>query len=219
MNIANRPEIKIKTVRVPTGPSKDSVYDVLNGVSADWLRRAFHISLPKCEKLLKSVQIKAVTANGVALYDLHKAAEVLVKPKMNLEEHLKDITVDDLPEKLREPFWNAKLKQQRYEKNAGELWRTEAVIQLFGSVLKDAKERMRLINTLAESSLSLSPDQLLGLREIVNDVQGEIYNQIMSLESKTPSSIAELNREFAPDDEIADYVSTTAVGSDDDFEY
>ena len=217
--MTGKPEIKIKTVKVPAAPSRDSVYEVLNGVPADWLRRAFHMSLAKCQARLKGLRVIGVTASGVPLYDLGHAAERLVRPKMDLAEHLQDITVDDLPEKLREPFWNSKLKQQRYEKNAGELWRTEAVIHLFGSVLKDAKERLRLVNTLAENTLSMTPEQLQGLRKIVNDVQGEIYNQIITLESKTPSSIAELNKKFAQDDDDVDYISETAIGSDDDFEY
>ena len=209
---------KIKTVKVPVGPSRESAYAALNGVTVDWLRRAFHMTDQKCKTKLRGLKTIGVTAQGAPLYDLGHAAERLVRPKIDLNEYLKEITVDDLPEKLRETFWNARLKQQRYEKNAGDLWRTEAVIQLFGSVLKDTKERIRLINTLAENTMNLNPEQLRKLREIVNEVQGEIYNQIMSLESKTPSSIAELNKEFGAEDE-ADYVSPTAAGADDDYEY
>lgn len=213
----------IKTVKLPAVASKESAYDALNGVTVDWLRRAFHLGEPACKAKLKGCPIKAMGPYGAPIYDLGVAASYLVKPHVDLKSALKDITVDDLPDKLREPFWNARLKQQRYEKNAGELWRTEAVIALFGSVLKDIKERMRLIADLSEKALGLSPEQLQGLREIVNDVQSEIYNHIMTLESKTPASIAELNEQFAGDAE-PDYVSETAISHDrdygaDDFEY
>lgn len=208
---------KIETVKVPVGPSKESAYNAINGVTVDWLRRAFHMSAATCERKLKGLKPKGVTNLGADLYDFHDACSRLVKPKMDLSEYLSDITVDDLPDKLKEPFWNAKLKQQRYEKNAGELWRTEAVIQLFGSVLKDIKERMKLIADMSEKSLALSPDQLQGLREIVNDVQAEVYKHIISLESKTPASVAELNRELS-DDEEPDYKSPVSF-HDDDFEY
>lgn len=213
------PDFKIKTIKVPTGPSRDSAYDALNGVTVDWLRRAFHMTAAKCERKIRGLPVIAVTKTGTPLYDLGHAAERLVRPKMDLNEHLKDITVDELPDRLKETFWNSKLKQQRYEKNAGELWRTEAVVQLFGSVLKDAKERMRQVNTLAESELGMSPEQREGLAQIVNDVQEEIWKHIENLKSKTPSSIAELNKEFADEDD-ADYESPTVTkGGDDDFEY
>ena len=214
------PVVKIKTAKVPEGPSRESAYDALNGVTVDWLRRAFHLSVPKCEAKLKGLRIIAVTGKGSPLYDLGEAAERLVKPKMDLNEYLADITVDDLPDRLKETFWNSKLKQQRFEKNAGELWRTEAVIQVFGSVLKDIKERMRLINTMAESTLAMDQEQLAGLRQIVEDIQSEVFNHIMNLSSKTPASIAELNIELGEEDE-ADYESPTVTKGreDDDFEY
>ena len=208
----------IKTVKVPEAPSRDSVYAVLNGVPVDWLRRAFHMSARTVERKIKGLKTVGVTAKGVPLYDLGEAAQRLVKPKMDLSEYLEDITVDDLPDKLKEAFWNAKLKEQRYLKNAGELWRTEAVIQLFGSTLKDTKERMRLIPELGEKSLGLTPEQADGLRKIVSRVQEEIWNEIQNLESKTPSSVAELNKTYGAEDD-ADYDSPTAIRADDGFEY
>lgn len=206
---------EIKTVKTPAAPSRESAYAALNGVSVDWLRRAFHMSRPSCESKLRGLKTISVTQTGVPLYDLGEAAARLVKPKMDLEEYLEDITVDMLPDKLKEPFWNAKLKQQRYEKNAGELWRTEAVVAIFGSVLKDMKERMRMINTIAEREMGLSPEQQVSLREIVNDVQKAVYDNIMSLENKTPSSVAELNRKYGEVD--PEYKSATVI--EDDFEY
>lgn len=213
-------EEKDTKTKAPDGPSRESAYAALNGVSVDWLRRVFHLSAPKCESKLRGLRVVAVTNKGVPLYDLGEAAERLVKPKLDLNEYLADITVDDLPDRLKETFWNSKLKQQRFEKNAGELWRTEAVIQVFGSVLKDIKERLRLVNTMAESTLAMDQEQLAGLRQIVEDIQGEVYNHIMNLSSKTPASIAELNNELGEEDEV-DYESPTAIKAreDDDFEY
>ena len=209
---------KIKTVKVPAAPSRDSAYAALNGVTVDWLRRAFHLSTQTTDKKLQGARVIGVTDRGVPLYDLADAAARLIQPKLNLRELLKSVKPDELPDNLREPFWNAKLKQQRYEKNAGELWRTEAVIQLFGSVLKDTKERIRMVTTLAESNLGLTTTQMEKLREIVNSVQGGIHEHIQQLESKTPASIAELNREF--DEDVADYDSpTTPIKSRDDYEY
>lgn len=209
---------KIETIKVASAPSRESAYNALNGVSTDWLRRAFHTTQRKVEEKLKGLRPIVVTSQGVPLYDLGEAAQRLVKPKMDLSEYLSDITVDDLPDKLKEPFWNAKLKQQRFEKNAGELWRTEAVIALFGSVLKDIKERAKMIVTIGERSMGLSADQVEQLREIVNDYQAGVYSHIQSLEEKTPSSVAELNEKYG-EEEDADYASATSIGGDDGFEY
>ena len=208
----------IKTVKAPESPPRESAYAALNGVSVDWLRRVFRMSSRTVERKLTGLRTIAVTGKGVPLYDLAEAAQRLVKPKMDLNEYLSDITVDDLPDKLKEAFWNAKLKEQRYLKNAGELWRTEAVIQLFGSTLKDVKERMRLIPELGEKSLGLTPDQAEGLRKIVSRVQEEVWLQIQNLEPKTPSSVAEMNKIYGAEED-ADYESPTAVRGDDGFEY
>ena len=203
---------KIETVKTPSSPSRESAYNALNGVTIDWLRRVFRMTPSKCELKLRNCRIKSVTPGGVPLYDLGEAAQFLVKPKMDLEEYLSDITVDMLPDRLKEGFWNSKLKQQRFEKNAGELWRTEAVIALFGSVLKDMKERLRMINTIAEREMGLTADQQQTLREIVNDVQAECYKHILALENKTPSSVAELNKNYGDEE---DYGKV----DEDDFEY
>lgn len=217
--MSNNYPIKTRAVKVQEAPTMDSAYSVMNGVGIDWLRRVFHLTPKKCEEKMRGARIVGTTTRGTALYDIGEAAERLVKPKLDLREYLKDITVDDMPDHLKESFWNAKLKQQRWEKNAGELWRTEAVVHLFGSVLKDIKDRMRLISTVAENELGLSPKQLHDLNGIVNDIQSQIYEDIMSINSKTPSSVAELNKQYG--DEEPDYESPTAMkdDDDDDFEY
>lgn len=202
------------------GASSEEAHEILGGVTIEFLRIVFRTSRPVVSAKLKGLRPLRYSPTGKPIYDLAEASARLVESKIDLEEYLKDIKDSDLPEKLRETFWNAKLKQQRFEKNAGELWRTEAVIKLFGSVLKDAKERIRLIVTMSETALGLSPSQLHGLREIINDVQGGIHKSIMDLESKTPSSVAELNKEYGAEED-ADYESPTVTkdGPKDDFEY
>lgn len=118
------------------------------------------------------------------LYDFRQAAAYLVKPVGNLAEQLKSFRVQDLPSHLQAPYWDAMLKRQKYEQVAGNLWRTEDVLDVLGEVFMRIRDSLQLWpETLAEST-DLSDEQRAILIQMVDGLQTEIHGKLVDLPKK-----------------------------------
>jgi len=179
------------------------VHSVLGGVSVPWLMKAFRMGRQTVERKLAGCRPIGQGKHGTPLYDLPEAAAYLVKPRATIEQLLASLKPDELPEKLREAYWNAKLKQQRYEERAGHLWRTDRVIALFSEVLQEIRVKLQIIPDRVDRETGLTSQQLKSLSRIVDEVQDDIYQYILSLKDKryTPSQLGE---EVEPESE--DYI-------------
>src|SRR5690606_1139483 len=89
--------------------------------------------------------------------------------------------------------WNAKLKQQRFEEKAGELWRTSRVIEVISDVLVDLRSRLTLIPDDAERTAGVTRDQRRKIAEIIESIQEDMYQSILNLEKSqfTPNQLGE----------------------------
>lgn len=159
------------------------IHTIAGGVSVAWLMKAFRMGRAKVERKLIGCQPIGTGKHGVPLYDLPDAASYLVNPRIQLKDYLKEIKPEELPERLRETFWNAMLKQQRWEEKAGNLWRTDKVLSVFSEVLQEIRTRLQLIPEDIERAAGLSDKQHRAVTEIVDSVQDEIHKWIVDFAS------------------------------------
>lgn len=180
------------------------VHAVLGGVSVPWLMKAFAIGRQTVEKKLRGCVPVGQGKHGTPLYDLKEAASFLVVPRVGLEEYVKSLKPDQLPERLRDSFWAAKLKEQRWEEKAGDLWRTAIVVSKLTGVLMSMRTRLQLIPEEVERHAGLSPKQRAAVVEVVDDIQSQIHQQLIEFAKKddTRSQIAELGEDEVEDDII-----------------
>ncbi len=180
------------TVNGHKGPDMD-IESVYRGVTVGWLAQAFHLD-PKTVKLrLKECPPLIRRQAGGFVYELDKAAAYLVKPKFDVEEYLKSMSVNDLPTKLQNSYWDAQIKRQKWEEAAGNLWPTEKVVEVFGKFFQTIKYAIQLWPDDLERVAGLTVDQREKLQKALDGLQNELHAQVVELakKTKTKAQIAE----------------------------
>jgi hypothetical protein len=163
-------------VESATLSSKDVSEFLLYGVSVQQLCRIFRMTRQGVENKLRNLRPIELGSHGNPVYDLADAASYLIDPAIDIEEYLRGIKPEKLPDHLRETFWNAKLKRQRYEENAGDLWRTKKVMEVVGELLLDFSNKLNLIPDLVERQTGFSPEQYRLVRAIVDGIREEMVD-------------------------------------------
>lgn len=189
-----RPRVEHFTLRTA------DVQSVVGGVSVPWLMKAFRMGRTTVERKLRGLEPIGKGKHGTPIYDLPEAASYLVNPRVKIEDYIKSIKPDQLPEKLREAYWSAKLKSQRWEEKAGHLWRTERVLERFSDILQSMRQKLQLIPDRVERASGLTNEQRAIVTAVVDDVQDEIYKELVTF-AKTGKTPSQLGEEADPEDE------------------
>ena len=193
------------------------VHSILGGVSVMWLMRAFGMGRQTVERKLRGIKPIGSGKHDTPLYDLKEAAAYLVKPRIQMDSLLKELKPDDLPERLREAYWSAKLKQLRWEEKAGHLWPSPAVIELFSEVLAQIRTRTQLIPDECERVAGLSQRQVEVVRGIVDSIQDDMHKAIQAI-AEGPQSLSMLgiDQEENPDEDARPQVKKRSGRDDSD---
>lgn len=170
------------------------IAEVYGGVSGHWLSQIFGHDKNTIKKKLAAGNCEVVGyRNGGPLYRIAEAAQWLVKPKVDLVSYVKSLRPNDLPPMLNDAYWGAMLKRQKWEENAGDLWRTEAVLEVFGDLALSFKTTVSLWVEEVDRQQSLTPEQRAVLTGLCDDLLERVYQQMVEAPKKrrTPSSVVE----------------------------
>lgn len=168
--------------------------EVIGGVSAHWLSQVFkHDKNTIRNKLGKYGCPIAGYRGDTPLYRIDEAAQYLVKPKVDLVEYVKSLRPNDLPPILNDAYWSAMLKRQKWEENAGDLWRTEAVLNVFGDLALSFKTTVNLWVEEVDRQESLSVEQRQILTKLCDSLLEQAYQLMIEApkKRKTTSAIVE----------------------------
>ena len=118
--------------------------------------------------------------HGNPLYDFVEAAAHLVPPRGKLfVQRLRNMKPSELPPQLALAVQKAKNEELTYKTRAGELWRTEAVLDVLGEVFLLMKTTMELwVETLNDKG-NLSKEQYEALTEMVYGLQTEMHDKLV----------------------------------------
>lgn len=187
--------------------------DVREGVTVSWLAGVFGLQLTDVRRKLGGVNPIGTTKNGKgALYDLQEAASYLVKPRGGIEAAIRAMKPTDLPVRLQDGYWSALLKQQKWEAEAKQLWRSEDVVSAFGQVFQTIKFAIQLWPDQVERATDLSEEQREMLVEMADGLQTELHRVILELakeltdQSNYERMVEEMDRSFEEDDEDEDLI-------------
>lgn len=187
------PGSKNKKPPVGTHLTTASLNEVMTGVPIPFLVQVFRMGRQTVQERLKPLNPIKHGANGAPYYDLQRAAEHLVDPKIDLATYLKSLSPEDLPDQLRDNYWSAKLKRQKWEANAGELWHTEDVKAVIGELFRIMKTRVQLVPDSIEKKHGLTHEQreMIGviLDGMLNAIRQEIIDQTQT--SRTASQLGQ----------------------------
>jgi hypothetical protein len=170
--------------------------DVFGGVSVGWLSKVFGMDPSDVKKRLADCPPLHRRKAGY-IYSLPVAARYLVKPVFDVQKYIANMKPTELPPQLQRDYWDSALKRQKWEENAHHLWRTEAVLEIFGEVFKRIKFSMQLWADNLERVTGLTSEQRKLLVGMVDGLQNDIYDQLVAFqqESKTPPVLGELEAE------------------------
>lgn len=168
--------------------------DVANGVSLSWLHHMFGMDRNTAKMKLAGCPHLRLGKGGARLYSLPQAAAYLVEPKFDLERTLKSMKPGDLPHNLQPAVWQAKLARQKWEVNAGDLWATEDVLEVFTTVFKHMRITMNLWVDKLER-VALTDEQRTVLTEQVDSLQRDLHHQLIEMPKKrqTRSQLQDLD--------------------------
>lgn len=186
----------------------DGVESPVGGVTVPWLMKAFRMGRATVERKLGGLEPVGYGRHRTPLYDLPEAASYLVKPRHDLHKLLREMKPEDMPERLREAYWGAKLRQQKWEEKAGHLWPTPAVMDLFSNVLTELRMRLQLVPEAIEREAGLDLEQIAATRMVVDSIQDEIHKALQAI-AEGGDSLSQLGRdrlenEDDPFDELLD---------------
>ena len=196
-----KPLSKNQTGRATTisAPPPKKVSQVSNAVSITWLSKVFRLPRYKVISALVDCPVLKTSSNGAKLYDLATAARYLVDPVTDLDAYLQTIKASSLPEKLRETFWNAKIKEAKYRVMAGELWPTQRVMEVLSETFKTLKKTTQLwADTIEEDAEALTIKQRAVLTTLVDRLLDEMHTNLVKQanENETESYLKDLDDEI-----------------------
>lgn len=182
----------------PENPAEEppslALEDIGNGVSLSWLHHMFQMDRNTAKMKLAGCPHLRLGRGGTKLYALSQAATYLVDPKFDIERTLKNMKPNDLPHNLQPSIWQAKLSRQKWEVNAGDLWSTEDVLDVFTNVFKHMRITMNLwIDKMERSALTDEQRELVTAQ--VQALQRDIYTQLIEIPKRrrTRSQLKDLD--------------------------
>lgn len=192
------------------------------GVTVSFLAQVFVMDPNKVKRLLVNCPIKHSRKRGRTqtqhLYDLATAAKYLVEPNINVEDVLKQIKKEDMPPAINTAFWDAALKRQKWEENAGELWRTETIRGVIGSMFQTIKFTIQLWGDTIERQTGLEEEQREILNGMTDDLQQTIFTSLEenAAETMTGPQLAELDRMLVDAKKTIEITLNGALTGEDD---
>ena len=156
------------------------IANVDNGAPILWFVKHFKMSRATINEKLKNCPIhRRHPTKGHPYYDIKTASGFLVEQPIDTERLMRTIKAGDLPLKLQEQFWNAKIKEMKFKVLAGELWPTEAVMEVLSDTFALIAGKMKLWVDDLEEEHRLSDEMRLDLTKLVDALRAEIRNGLI----------------------------------------
>lgn len=184
------------------------VEDMLQGVTVSWLAQVFGMD-PKTVKQKLSGCPPLHRRKAGYVYHMPTACRYLIPPAISAEQYIKTMKPADLPTAFQQSFWDAALKRQKWEENAGQLWRTDRIRETLGTTFQTIKFTLQLWPDTLERQTGLTPEQRGLLTKLVDGLQEEIYKALVeqAASGKTLPQSGEL-------DDMLGEASTSAMEGD-----
>lgn len=155
-----------------------AVEDVHNGVTVSWLAQVFSMD-PKTVKQRLADCPPLYSRKAGYVYALPVACQYLVKPAITPEQFMKNIKQADLPPAMQDSFWSANLKRQKYEENAGDLWRTADVRLALSGMFQTIKFTIQLWADNMQKQVGATEKQREWMVKASDALQKEIYDAVV----------------------------------------
>lgn len=149
-------------------PKIDYEEEFFNGMTIPRLAQLFRLDRRTVTEKLRPLRPTG-ERRGAPTYHVVDAAPYLVEPIVDIEEYLQNIGPSDLPPSLQAQYWNAQNGKLKYKEQAGDLWRTQQVLEVLTSVFRSLTQSLRLLADRVEAQTGLTPEQRAIIEREVSD--------------------------------------------------
>ena len=164
-------------------------------VSAHMLGQIFSMHSVDVNRRLKQCPYVIPKGAKARKYLIRDAAGFLVEPSFDAEDFIAIMKRSELPNVINKEFWDAQLKKQKWEENAGDLWRTSRIRDAMKDMFQNMKFTMQLwVDSLSQQT-KLTSEQRELLTDMVDGLQSEIYDTLVrdAETGDTPSTMGEVD--------------------------
>lgn len=152
--------------------------EIASGLPVTELAKIFRTNILNVRRKLASVKPIGERA-GDPVYDIADAAACLVKPRVDLGEYIKTLRPADVPVALQKQFWDSQLGRQKFEENAGQLWRTEKVQTAVGDVFKVVRQKVRLFSDSVDRESALTEEQRAIITRMADELLEDMFKAVV----------------------------------------
>ena len=160
------------------GTKASEFSELVRGASINQLAALFDLDRRTVANRLKEVQ-PCGKRNSFPIYKISEVAELLVVGYMTGD------AVSETQKRQRadkeKDYWDAKLKEQKYLENMGDLWRTERIVEVFAVVFKQIRESVTVFIDALEHESGLPTKQIEKAKHFGDALLVEMRDHLMSL--------------------------------------
>lgn len=151
---------------------------IFQGANITQIAKLFHMERRDVTPKIMDVP-PCGTRGGYPIYYVHEVAPHLVKPIYDIETYIKRMNHNDLPKYLSKEFWAGKLARQKYEEEAGDLWRTDKVIEVMGEAFKKLRMSLLLMGDAIERETAFTDRQRTLLQGMVDGALTDLADALV----------------------------------------
>lgn len=145
------------------------------GVGLTFLANFFGQAKEHVAAKMAGVKVVGKTKHGTPAYDAKEAFARLARPSPEqVMEYVKKMRPNDLPPIMQKEYWTAALSRQKWEKEAGELWRTEDVVDAMAEVFKSTRMTIMLFSDTVARETGITNKQ----REIITALSDQLLEDL-----------------------------------------
>lgn len=131
------------------------------------IAQLFETDAKTLPKRMKAVP-PAATRRGSKVYRIREAAAFIVRPGYEIEEFIRQMSPQELPPLLTKEYWNGQNARVNYEKNIGNLWPTEEVVETLGAFANVVRMSLLLLVDDVNREQSLTDGQRQAIQRITD---------------------------------------------------
>lgn len=122
---------------------------------------------------------------GHPIYAVKDAAPHLVEPMLDLDDietviaYVRKLDHTKLPKMLTKEFWTAMRAKQSFEEDAGDLWRTEKVIEVYSELVKAVRVPLVLAQDSVANEVELTERVQQIITSIIDGILEELHDAVV----------------------------------------
>lgn len=174
------------------------------GVSVSFLSQFFGQTKEHVAAKLNGVRVVGSTRVGTSLYDAREAFGRLARPSPEqVMEYVKKMRPNDLPPIMQKEFWDAALKRQKFERDAGELYRLDEIEAVLAEIFKTFRLSVMLFADTVARETGITNAQRKLITELSDTLLADVRKGLLENEAFDKArTMREVNEELIGNQEF-----------------